>query len=410
MPAPDVQYFLDCSAICGQIAGDTHFYFMEICPNTNEVLDSYESNKRDHIENYWKSLTDTGLYFEDKYIQWRGNNRRSSKMASYSGLESIPTVFSEIVNSATEFLSDSQIDHVDSSAINFLNEKMDFKRIKGVIKRSLMRTAYDFNDSTAESIASVSRQMFDHQEQNRISYQRSINELRNSITGEAEWSDHDIYSDLRRGKSQAESQRIIREKIEKDKKIIKRSVKFLNKLIGSDTTRIFLGGDVIRFEGQYAIYELSKQSSVMNSHGGFKAVSVYDKDHPDMMLCNLCIATPNVPLLDHVANIVMHIRAGEELEILKIGNARNVDPLAYDKEWLSPHLPTPSSHEIGELGFDLGRIHAGRPDREVRIEQFKPIITRMIYEDVIADFVPTILKVNRGIMRSPELFPLLTAS
>jgi len=400
MPAPDVQYFLDCSATCGQIAGDTHFYFMEMCPNTNEVFDAYD--RRDHAGSYWKSLTAMGLYFEDQYIQWRANNRHDSKMASYASLELIPTVFKEMVDTASGYLADSNLDHVDSNAINFLNDRMELEAIKGVVRRSLMRTACDFNDLAAESITAVSNQIVSHQEQNRMLHQIALNES-NFIMDDGEWIDSSHGKKLNKN----EIQRIVREKKEENKKIIKRSVKFLNKLIGSDTTRIFLGGNAIRFEGEYAIYELSKQSNVMESHGGFKAVSIYDKNNPDLLLCNLCISTPNVPLLDHVANIVMHIRAGEELEILRIGNARNIDSVAYDKEWLNPYLPSPTISKkslLDNTPIIPGLIAGMRPDRAIRSAMFKPIITQMMYNEVIEEFSPMILKAN------PQTLGLLTTN
>lgn len=404
MPAPDVQYFLDCSATCGQIAGDTHFYFMEMCPNTNEVFDAYDRQEHAHFGSYWKSLTAMGLYFEDQYIQWRANNRHNSKMASYAGLELIPTVFKGMVDTATGYLSDTDLDHVDSKAIDFLNDRMELDAITGVVRRSLMRTACDFNDLTTESIAAVCNEMVFYQEQNRIFYQNAIN-ASNLIVGE-KWTDFSreiMHNNINKN----QMQRIIREKQEENKKIIKRSIKFLNKLIGSDTTRMFLGGNVIRFEGEHAIYELSKQSSVMESHGGFKAVSIYDKNHPDLLLCNLCISTPNVPLLDHVANIVMHIRAGEELEILKIGNARNIDSTAYDKEWLNPHLPPTISSADSLLNNAplIPRLISGmRPDRDIRAEMFKPLITQMMYKKVIEEFAPIISKAN------PQTLGLLTTN
>ena len=214
MPAPDVQYFLDCSATCGQIAGDTHFYFMEMCPNTNEVFDAYDRHEHAAFGSYWKSLTAMGLYFEDQYIQWRANNRRDSKMASYASLELIPTVFNEMVDTASGYLSDSNLDHVDSNAINFLNDRMELEAIKGVIRRSLMRTACDFNDVSAKSITEVSNQIVSHQEQNRMLQQIAINES-NFIRAE-QWID----SSHGRKLNKSEIQRIVREKKEENKKII----------------------------------------------------------------------------------------------------------------------------------------------------------------------------------------------
>jgi len=403
MPAPDVQYFLDCSITCGQLAGDTHFYFMEMCPDANDVFDANEKNKpnqkyRYKRENYIKSLTDTCLYLENEYIKWRNHNKRDSRMASMASLEPLPHIYQEVVGSIAGFLAqNSKIEKFDSRALMHLEDKMDLPRISQIIKRSLHRAAQDFDGYDAKQFREISSLHINRLEQNRIQYDIAVREMRNGLQLQAvPWVEGE-YVHARQFTNQKEVEKIIRKRQEESKKIIKRSVKFLNRLAGPETTQMFLGGNAIRIEGQHAIYELSKKSSVLDSHGGFQALSIFDKDHPDLMLCNLCIATPKVPLLDHVANLIMHIQSGEELEILRIGNARNVNDDAYEREWLTPYLPkkrnpdlTPNlAEDLGEMIGNHLRIRHGIPDNyDQRKELFMPQAKQFVLKEIFEPYIP----------------------
>lgn len=387
MPAPDVQYVLDSSVQCGHIGGDTHFYLMELATNAEEIVDTYsDENER---ETHWQRLLNMGLYFEDQYLDWRFKNPDKARMASYEGLQCVSSVFREIVLSSASKMVETNHKTMNRDAIAVLDHSYEFTNTLNVMRRSLARANHDFSGWSHSQIESTR----DYIENNRPP---NIYMVDDGMS--VKWidlpSDNNVYiwPQNGRGRPVKQTQKMLRDKVDGDKRMIKRSVKFLTKLIGHDTTRVFINGGNIRFEGKHAIYELRKASDMTSSHGGFRALSIFDKVHTNLLLCDVCIFTPTVPLLDHVANIIMHIQAGEEDEILRIGNARNVNDLAYEKEWLAPYLPSkeaislhePQGRERGLFG-ETPETRAARKLEEIKMRK---LVAKYIYNSVISEFAP----------------------
>lgn len=340
MPAPDVQYFLDCSVESGHMGADTHFYFMEIASDANAVLDSYEgrgkfeTRRSQDFRHHWHGLIDTGLYMESHFIKWRAEHRAGAREASLLGLRRFRHGITEQVRSAAGLLADNGHVGLTPSAMRLLDDRYGFTDTLGIFRRSLNRAAGDLRGASQDDLDGIQRSADARHAENRAAYLRAVGEVRGGVYS----GDIDLY-----GKSTAvelkRAKQALRDRAVQNRRVIKRSVRFLNRLVGQDTTRMFVGGEKIRFEGRLANYEFSKKTTLLNAHGGWHALAVYDKDHPDLRLCNLCIATDKVPLLDHIASLVMHIQTGHEEDILRIGNAAMISPEAYEREWLVPYLP-----------------------------------------------------------------------
>lgn len=403
MPAADVQYVLDSSVECGHIGGDTHFYFMELAPNATELFDSIEAERsttapRDG-ESYWKSLTDMGLAYERAYVNWRTARPLDMHLASFQGLRAIPHLFREFSRTAADHIVSNKFGGWTPDAIAHLDDRFDMTRSLQIMRRSMHRAASDFSGATAEDMRVMHRRVEDRYEANRNAYNDTLARIRADLrAGDTPWDDVRPYdrngidaNDPRSIRDVKNTQARLRERVKQERRVIKRSVKFLNRLIGADSTRMFIGGDRIRIEGEHAIYEIGKESNLMQSHGGFRALSLFDKEYPDLLLCQICINTPDVPLLDHVASLIMHIRAGEEDQILSIGNASNINDAAYDRLWLSPHLPVK-----GKFNFELGTagIFPWRrePDYDRKVAEMVKVTSKHLFEEVLADFLPLITK------------------
>jgi hypothetical protein len=399
VPAPDVQYFLDGSIECHHIAGDTHYYFMEIAQDTNEIVDSYEDRRE--FERHWGRLTDMGLYMEDNYVAWRARKPPEKLFASFMGLRSVAPLLGDLAKSSASILVDENFTHFDAKARRHINERFGFENSIGLYKRTLNRAASDFSDWSISQLTEVQIAVDERHISDRALRQQIINRL----TGEN--CDLDNTNSLSRlsARDPIKVAKIIREHKIKERKIIKRSVRFLSKLIGSETTRVFIGGHKVCFEGRHAIYELKRESNLMNSHGGFRALSIFDKDHPDLHLCDICIATPNVPLLDHVASIIMHIQAGEEEEILRIGNPSNVSDIARERDWLIPHLPKPFDSKIPIIIPDwLPKSNISQKLRRNHIESLRKHITRVLFQEIIEPHSSLVRKTNEAITCAPAEF------
>jgi hypothetical protein len=399
MPAADVQYVLDGAVECGHIGGDTHFFFMELAPNANELFDSCGADRpttapRDG-DSYWKSLTDMGLSFERAYVNWRSDRPLDMHLASFQGLRAIPHVFREMSRTAASHIVENNFGGWTPSAIEHLDHRFDMTRSLQIMRRTMHRAASDFSGADANDMQIMHQRVTARYEANRAAYNETIARIRAEMHGrDVEWTD----VPYERERDVKSTQALIRERVKEERRIIKRSVKFLNRLMGENTTRMFIGGDRIRVEGQHAIYEIGKESNLMQSHGGFRALSVFDKENPDLLLCQLCINTPGVPLLDHVASLVMHIRSGEEDQILSIGNASNINDAAYDRLWLAPHLPVKRQidFDINLFPWDRDLDPLERAEKRMiyhrKVEEMVKVTSKHIFEEVLADFVPLLTK------------------
>lgn len=407
MPAADVQYVLDSSVECGHIGGDTHFFFMELAPNATELFDSCEGKReapRDG-EAYWKSLTEMGLSFERCYVEWRADSPRDMHLASFQGIRAIPHIFREMTRTAASHIVEHKFGGMTRAAIDHLDDRFDMTRSLQIMRRTMHRAASDFSGADAQDMRHMHTRVENKYGENRAAYETTLARIRANMRDEP-WTDvapynrNDIWA--KNPNSTTEVKRVealLRARVKEERRVIKRSVKFLNRLIGSDTTRMFIGGDRIRIEGQHAVYEIGKESNLLESHGGFRALSVFDKEYPDLMLCQLCINTPGVPLLDHVASLVMHIRAGEEDQILTIGNANNIKDEAYDREWLAPFLPsrrtTAIDLDFGGAIFGIPGLYNSPEEREVynhKVAEMTKVTSKYVFEEVLADFLPLITK------------------
>ena len=344
MPAPDVQYFLDCSLECGHIAGDVHHYFMEVATNSNDVLDAYSAEGRE-FHKHWSGLADTGLYMERNYLAWRGSQQGKTERrlaASFMGLWSARPLIDAHLQNAASIMVDAGHTSMTNDALALVDREFEFSLSMGVAKRAMKRAASDFDGWDANGLMDM-RLMIErvrHEDQQRQI--DAINRIRAQVGTGVINADEIVrkLGPLASAKEIKKAKRLIADRAQRERGVIKRSARFLTKLVGAETTRLYIGGHAVRIEGRHAFYELKKRSTLLDAHGGFAALAVFDKDHPDLHLCDVCIFTRDVPLLDHVASIIMHIKTGNEEDIVSIGNPSNCSDLAYERDWLAPHLPS----------------------------------------------------------------------
>ena len=385
------------------MSGDTHHYFMEVATDSNSVLDSYDAEGRT-FEKHWSSLLDTSLYMERNYLDWRNRQRNGPfdpqnpdnikrYAASFMGLWSVRPLLDQHLQNAASVAVDAGFVHWTPEAHALLDQEFEFSQSVNVTKRALRRAATDFDGWDASSLMdmrrSVERVRHDDHMRQIAAIQRIHAQIGcGLITADA------IQAKIGPMTSQKEvkkARKLIADRAKRDRGVIKRSARFLTKLIGAETTRLYVGGEAIRIEGRHAIFELKKRSNLMTAGGGWAAMAVFHKDFPDLHLCDICIYTNDVPLLDHIASIVMHIQAGHEEDILSIGNAANCSETAYTLEWLVPHLPS-----RGTRAIDLDNIVVSQPrwavpgvtDKKRKTERILRELRRYAYEEVLQEHQP----------------------
>ena len=377
------QYCLDSAFECGHIGGDTHHYLMEVASDAAAVVDGYRHP--DDGRSHFSHLLGYGLHMEDAYLRWRSSNMGTPQAAAASAcaLEAAPRLYSELVGTYAMNMAEGRKRLMDAEVRRGLDARYEMTLTCQIARRSLARASRDLTGWKASDFEALRAQSEAAWRARAASRAIRLSEF---MDGE----------DCGNGSSRARAARsVLREK----RKVIRRSTAFLARIVGMETTRMFVSGRAIRIEGRHGIYEMRKLSPLSVSHGGFRALSVYDKADPQLMLCNLCIMTRDVPLLDHIGSMVLHIQAGMEEEILKTGNARNIADAAYEREWLKPHLPAKADPIIvGDPIFPkLTDYQSSYAPKE--LERLKGVVGRLIYRDVFAEHADLIRAAAPGFGR-----------
>ena len=120
-------------------------------------------------------------------------------------------------------------------------------------------------------------------------------------------------------------------------KVLKKSSSFLSRLIGKEDATAFIRGDAIDVMGQRYTFRLKKKNIVTVGHGGFQ-ISVIDQK-TDNRLVDLCWYLPETPALDQLAALVMHVKVGDEEEILRVANHLSITQEARTHEEFVKFLP-----------------------------------------------------------------------
>lgn len=351
--APDVQYYLDCSAECRHLSLDAYVYYRYFAKNVNATFDEIERRVPSLLgepvvrsianatSSHWEALRQGGAALEHGYVKWRSENRDEARFVSYVSMPHLHGHLEDFVRDISRLLTDEGFERLSPVAIRYAQFKMRWREEFFTIKRHLTRAAHDLRGLSAEEIT-----LFNFQK---------MTILDPSCT--------------RRFPQVTPAMRIAaRRENRRRKKVLRRSASFLARIAGDDTTRVFIGGDTIRIDGQHCIYEVKKTGDLRYGHGGC-SLSLRSKT-TDAFLCNICIYTPQTPVLDHVASLIMHIRSGEEETIFQTGNLYNVSVAAYDQSWLAPYVPKQHGEftipEIMNASLRTTRQRVKKRDTEVR--------------------------------------------
>jgi hypothetical protein len=411
MPAPDVAYFLDCSVQCGHMGGDTYHYFMNVCPDTNEILDNYDKLERPPGERHMHTLLDMGLYHEDLYLNWRHHNRQDSVIASFNGMRPVSYTIKELGLTAVNELYSLGKENLDRPGMEHLQAKYKFETCIALQRRSIARSHADMSQLSTTEIRAIRLDSDARERQQMIAAQEARNQYINPnalpALPDEEWNDGRWTPTPKlTGPELVRAQRLLQDK---NRRVVKRSIKFFEKLVGSTTARLLISGDRIRIEGKHGVYEIKKSGTLTAAHGAAR-LSVFTKKN-DLHLCDVCIYTPNVPMLDHVAAMIMDIQCGNEEQILSIGNPYNVSVHAREQDWLVPFLPKQTLGVNGIIfadhitaGMITGNQMLAYGPREledpkaiaerVRIQTLlRKSVSKYLYNELIDDFADSYRKV-----------------
>jgi hypothetical protein len=330
MPSPDIEYCLQGSLECGHITLDTYNYWHDLAPDPDAEIDRiFEAHRRRPETSPVDYLSAAGLALESRYIEIRAADRGTASAISMGALPFFRTGFAGFVAQELPAL--------------FECHPVEAEITVGRLKRYARRLAADvLGRSVTEIVDVMSEQRRQQEERRRIRQATLIQQYRDH---EDLWDDTGSRWSRNRPTSGALS--AMKRERKARQRAISRSIRFAQKIIGADVTRMFVRGDRVRFEGNLADYEVTRIGRFDRVHGQYR-LSVFKKQ-TDVHLCDLCLYSDGVPLMDHIATIAMYIRADQEEEILKTGNALSISPAGRREDWLQPYLPEPVSRSAVTL-------------------------------------------------------------
>lgn len=112
------------------------------------------------------------------------------------------------------------------------------------------------------------------------------------------------------------------------KKAIKRGLKTLESFVGSNDVRLFNSGDGFIVEAKLFNYRFRKSHTSIIKHT-MNPLSIhvpYDiivMTKENLELANLCVYFDETPLIDQLISTVLHLKSGNEEEVLRTGNFFN---------------------------------------------------------------------------------------
>lgn len=347
---------------------DAHQYFMFIGQTTNADVDAYDSTERsrNRTDRHMDSLVDQCEYLEEVYCGRRHGNSLIGPMASVITTGHVfPYMATTLRDTAISLVNDGF-----SSMTTKAREEADkwyFSKAKGHFRRSISRCLSDLSGKNIEALRNTTDE-----------YRQAMLPDMDALCA-----------------SLGIKPIVLKPPSAQQKKAMRRSADFLTKIVGAETVRVFFSGNEVRVAGKNFIYGISKTGGRMG-HGSSK-LCVYEKSSPDLRLFNLCIYTQGVPLADHVSSIIMSVRAGDEEDILKIGNSYDV----WNEQYLKSNYPAesailfpvisapfgddweeePFEHRLHRIGANLPPVYRGA-DRNDRIKKLTGSLFRIVEREM----------------------------
>lgn len=106
-------------------------------------------------------------------------------------------------------------------------------------------------------------------------------------------------------------------RIKQDRKRNVKAVTMLRKIAGSDTTRVYIGGDKIVLRGNLLEYHITK-NNFQSDHWSGNTMHLYDLE--GNFLCANCVYFEGTLAAEQIAGFILYIQTGLEEELINNGN------------------------------------------------------------------------------------------
>lgn len=394
MLSPETQYFLDGCLELNQMGPDTHQYFFYTHPDPDGFTDtlSLRPPPARGARKFRHGIEDTALACEEEMVRAIQGNDNLRRILAFSVFEAFDRMVEHFVDNYAQMFVDSGFQEITGLARTRADMRYGMRHSLAVMKRSAKRAyaALDgYDPGQVEHARNLKNQQFDVWQRQQAG---DVTLFRDRLTG-------DEIPAAEAARARKRALLYMRGQQRKHRAALKRSIRLAEEFLGEETTRLFISKQAMRIEGRLATYEIALSRDLT---GGILAtrLSVLTREG-DIRLCDLCIYS-NVPTMDHVIGIMLRIKAGEEEEILRTGNARDIDPRAYEEEWLVPYLPrrvidrngTPLRLRINGTLRIAAHAHDSRfvalsdPERRERLVAMRPKVTAFLLDEIGPEIPP----------------------
>jgi hypothetical protein len=299
----DLSYFIDGAVEINDLPVDVAFWLRHLCPYVGSLLNQ-ETNDPCTLEEHYVDTERRLIRVHNAYNKWFNNPKTDpieKTVCMGVGLSSIR----HLVVEAAKYIAETAI--VEKNEDGGFPFNLRFSEPETKMVRRFKPTRITETGGHYEITVHDWKPLLEDGHIKR--WLQLISEIMDRYRGFSEFPEEiEIFIPKEKTRYRQEYDR-------QQRKVIRRGIRLLDDLIGEDATRTFLATRTLDIPGEKFTLRV-KVDHLKESHGG-GTTQVLLKDQE---ICNLCIYTPETPILDHVASMITHVRAGLEDDLVAIGN------------------------------------------------------------------------------------------
>jgi len=299
----DICYFIDCAVEASDLMYDEAFWLRYFCVDPGVLVNGPNGRPRgrQHPEDMYVSTGEAIARVKKGFLRWWDNPKTPmSERLVCAAVGS--TSVRNIVRDMAKFISECTIIEEGANSRFFRPMEAETKIVRKFKSHRITATGGNHPISIHDWKPCI----------DSVVPTKHLTDLRKMLDRLAqldEWADEVAIT-------VTPQTRLSWRKYDRDeRKAIRRGIELLADLIGQEAMRDFLRTRKMEIQGEKFSIHLTLDH-LKESHGGATTKVYVGEDE----ICSLCIYTPDTPILDHVASLITHVRAGLEDDIISIGN------------------------------------------------------------------------------------------
>lgn len=301
----DICYFTDAAVEAHDLNYDEAFWLRYFCQNPGSMVNGPNNTRPQHPEDLYVSTGEAISRIKKHYLRWWDSRKTSIEHKMICGAVGMSSVRHVLIDTAKYIAETTVIENGESRRF-FRAMEADTKIVRSFRPRRITVDGGNHGISVHDWKPCL----------DQLTPKKQMTDLRSMLDRIAtleEWADSAdiIVTPQRRFSDQIYDR--------EERKQIRRGVELLADLIGRDAMLDFMRTRTLDVQGEKFSIRISLEH-LKESHGGAKTTVVVGEDE----VCNLCIYTPDTPILDHVASMIVHVQAGMEDDLIKTGNPYSV--------------------------------------------------------------------------------------